>query len=164
MSLRKNATSTLRLVTTGRTVQVAQAVVVLAVNALWVASPDGVALLPVPVLVHVICKDAIGIVLPALPVMGPAGDETVSVAGPVELLRSEPETVVVEHGKCRFVASVGAHVIAALLIVIAARAAAVTPTEKGALEVAAAAGSTDAPKASANETATAIRLFKRKSF
>ena len=99
MSLRKKETSTLRLVTTGRTVQVAQAVVALAVKAACVARADGVALLPVPVLVQLICKDAIGIVLPALPVIGPAGDETVRVAGPVELLRSEPVTVVVEHGK-----------------------------------------------------------------
>lgn len=95
----KNAMRTFRLVTTGRVVQVAQAVLALAVSAACVAKVPGVAFFPVPELVQVICSEAIGIVLPPEPVIGPAGDVTVSVAVPADVLRKEPVTVVVEQAK-----------------------------------------------------------------
>ena len=75
--------------------------------------------------------------LPAVPAIGPAGDETVRLAEPAAELRSEPVAVVVEQAKCALDVSVGAHVIVPLLTEIEARADAVTPTENGALEVAA---------------------------
>jgi hypothetical protein len=156
----KNASRTLRLVTTGSVVQDAHVVVVLAVRAASAASVTGVAFLPVPVLVQVICKAEIGIVFVPVPKIGPAGEETVKVADPVGELRSEPVTVVVEHAKFAVTVSVGEHVIVELLIEIEASAAAVTATEKGALEVAAWAGTVAAPSAIAKEAATAIRFFK----
>jgi len=50
-----------------------------------------------------------------------------------------------------------------LLIVIVATAAAVTPTEKGALDVDAPAGAAQTPIARASEAATARRFCKRNS-
>ncbi|MBV8750210.1 MAG: hypothetical protein JO103_10910 [Candidatus Eremiobacteraeota bacterium] len=109
-------------------------------------------------LVQVICKEPIGIVAPALPVIGPAGEVTVSETESAESLRSEPVTVVVEQAKCTDWVSVGAHVIALLLIEIEAASAAVTATVNGAELVAAAAGSAHT-LASAEVTAKAMSCF-----
>jgi hypothetical protein len=97
--------------------------------------------------------------LPPVPTIGPAGEVIVRLAVPVGVLRSEPVTVVVEQAKWAVIVSFGAHVIVELLIEIEASAAALTPTENGALEVAASAGMIAAPIARAHDATTAIMNF-----